>query len=71
MERRVLAFNTIKMETNTKECGAKISATVKAHTGESRETSCEGSTQATGLRTKSMGEALSSLRMGTDMMGTG
>ena len=69
--KRVSAFNTIRMATNTKACGLLIKDTDKELTGGLKPVNLDVSIQVIGMRTKSMVEALSFTKMETDTMATG
>ena len=59
------------METNTKECGNKISDMGKELIGNTSEENLNESTQEIGLKMKDTAEELCSALMETDMMGSG
>ena len=69
--RKVSVSSSTRTRTSMRACGLRISVTGKAPTGEPKETSYAESTQATGMKTRSMAEEPSSTRMEIGTMATG
>ena len=67
----VSAFNSTITATSTKDCGKETSAMGRELIGATRPGSFVVSTRATGMKTRSTAEVLSSTRTGTDTTDTG